>query len=131
MPRVLILDDDCGITSALEAVLTMEGYQVEVQPDGLAGLRRLQTPPSPDVVLLDLAMPRLSGAEVIEAMARDPRLRDLPVVVMTAAAKPDLPPHPSASRAVLRKPFQLGALLEVLTSLTGPEHGTGPVGSTT
>ena len=125
MPRVLIIDDDCGITSALEAALTMEGYEVEVQPDGLAGLGRLQAPPAPDVVLLDLAMPRLSGTEVIEAMNLDPRLRDLPVVVMTAAARPDLPPRPGGFPAVLRKPFQLGALLEVLTSLPGPKPGTG------
>lgn len=124
MPRVLVIDDDNGITTMLKAALSMEGYEVEVQPDGLAGLARLQTPPPPDVVLLDLAMPRLGGAGVIAAMARDPLLRDLPVVVMTAAGTPDLPPDPGGCRALLRKPFELGALLEILTIVTGPKHGT-------
>lgn len=126
MPRVLIIDDDRGITSVLAAALSTEGYEVEVQADGLAGLGRLRTPPKPDIVLLDLAMPRLGGAEVIAAMAREPRLRDLPVVVMTASASVDLPSHPVGCRAVLRKPFELAALLEVLTLLTGPRDGSVP-----
>lgn len=117
--RVLIIEDDFGIATILDQVLTMEGHEVAIEFDGLAGLNRLQTLPPPDVVLLDLAIPGLRGRDLVERLMEDPRLKPVPVVLMTAATQPNLFPKPGSYRALLRKPFEVDEILNTLSAIVG------------
>ena len=112
--RILIVDDDRGIVGALRNILEFEGIEVAAVNDGLAGLEYLHVQPLPDLVLLDLFMPCLSGREFLERLADQARFRNLPVVIMTAASGGDLMPPPGSYLAILRKPFDLDELMEVV-----------------
>lgn len=81
--RVLVIDDDPATHDLLRPVLQAEGWAVEVAEDGEAGLRRVAEAP-PDLILLDLMMPRVNGFEVAAQLHHHPTWRSIPVVVMTA-----------------------------------------------
>ncbi len=83
MPAVLVVDDEPNIRRMLRGLLEDEGYQVTEAEDGGAGVERAVTE-DPDVVLLDLAMPRVDGLTALERLAE--RAPDLPVVMMSGRA---------------------------------------------
>ena len=80
---VLVMDDDPAILELMEYMLSREGYTVETACDGQAGLEKLKAH-KPDFLILDLMMPELNGFEVLEAITRDPSLKDLSIVILTA-----------------------------------------------
>ena len=84
--RVLIVEDERHIIESLSFVLESEGFEVASELDGEAGLRRLRADP-PDVLVLDLMMPKMNGLEVLKAVKADAALRALPVVVLTAKGR--------------------------------------------
>src|SRR3984885_15571271 len=79
--RILIIDDEAAIRESLETLLVLEGYAVDLAPEGQAGLRAIDSR-NYDLVLLDLALPRLNGLEVL-ARIRE-RQPNLPVIMITA-----------------------------------------------
>lgn len=81
--RLLVVDDDPQIVDMVRQLLEGEPYEVEAAMDGQAALEMIAQRP-PDVVLLDLLMPRMDGFAVIECLHKDPSHRDIPVVVLTA-----------------------------------------------
>jgi two-component system nitrogen regulation response regulator NtrX len=80
---VLIVDDDDDIREALAMVLNDEGFPTEVACDGVMALEHLKSHDAPLLILLDLMMPRLDGEEVLERIKKDPRLAQVPVVVLS------------------------------------------------
>lgn len=84
MARVLVIEDRHNIRKFVSINLSARGYLVEEAADGREGLEKLRRN-RPDVLLLDIKMPRMSGLDVLKAMARDPQLRSIPVIVMTAS----------------------------------------------
>lgn len=81
--RVLIAEDDEHIVELLTFVLERERYVVATAPDGEAALARLRSEPH-DLMILDVMLPRMNGFEVLKTVRADPRLKDLPVIVLTA-----------------------------------------------
>src|SRR6202046_3159131 len=80
-PRILIIDDEAAIRESLETLLLLEGYVVDLAPEGQAGLRCIDSR-SYDLVLLDLALPGQNGLEIL---ARIPESQaHLPVIMITA-----------------------------------------------
>src|SRR3954463_14780778 len=75
---VLVVDDDFDIREAMTDVLASEGYSVLTAADGSEALETLRGGIRPAVMLLDLMMPRVSGVEVIDALRKDDRLRQIP-----------------------------------------------------
>lgn len=118
MGRVLLVDDDEEIRSTLGAVLQAEGFDVVEARNGLHALQQLLRQPLPDVILLDMTMPVMTGFEFLELQQEDPRIRHLPVIAVTVHAKAV---EIGAVRRLVRKPFDLGELVavirEVLASL--------------
>src|SRR5271168_4190847 len=80
-PRILIIDDEAAIRESLETLLLLEGYAVDLAPEGQAGLRCIDTR-TYDLVLLDLALPGQNGLEIL-ARIRE-RQPNLPVIMITA-----------------------------------------------
>ncbi|MCO5100509.1 MAG: response regulator [Burkholderiaceae bacterium] len=81
--RVLIAEDEPHIVESLSFVLSRSGYAVSSVLDGEAAMHRLRTDP-PDLVILDVMLPRLNGFEVLKQIKSDPSLRSIPVIVLTA-----------------------------------------------
>jgi two-component system, sensor histidine kinase and response regulator len=80
--RVLVVDDDPDIRNVLESNLTAAGYEVEQASDGVDALG-LMTKWRPDLVILDVSMPRLDGWEVARQARADRRLSETPIVFLT------------------------------------------------
>ena len=86
--RVLIAEDDAHIVESLTFILGREGFEVASVGDGEAALACLRRPEQPDVVILDVMLPRRNGYEVLQAVRADPRLAALRVLMLTAKAQP-------------------------------------------
>ncbi|HEV8634245.1 MAG TPA: response regulator, partial [Chloroflexota bacterium] len=82
-PRALLVDDDPDALSLLGAMLSPAGFRVSTAAGGAEGIA-LARRERPDVVLLDLMMPEVSGFDVVEAMRGDPLTREIPILVVTA-----------------------------------------------
>ncbi len=83
---VLIADDNHQNCELLDAYLSGEGYEIEMAYDGQQTLDAVAKR-QPDLLLLDIMMPRLSGYEVCQRLKSDPRTRDIPVLMVTALAE--------------------------------------------
>ena len=81
--RVLIAEDEPHIVESLSFVLEREGFAVRTALDGEAALRELRSS-APDLLILDLMLPRINGLEVLKAAKSDPALKTIPVIVLTA-----------------------------------------------
>ena len=81
--RVLIAEDDANIVESLSFVLSRAGFEVSAALDGEEALRRLQSE-RPDLMILDVMLPKRNGFEVLKLAKSDPRLRAIPVIVLTA-----------------------------------------------
>jgi len=82
-PRLLLIDDDVSVHDMLEAELTKQGYQIEKAFSGSEGLRRAESSP-PDVIILDLAMPGMSGFEVAAQLKQSDVTSGIPILAFTA-----------------------------------------------
>jgi DNA-binding response OmpR family regulator len=80
-PRILIIDDEAAIRESLETLLLLEGYVVDLAPEGQSGLRAIDSK-NYDLVLLDLALPGQNGLEIL-ARIRE-KQPNLPVIMITA-----------------------------------------------
>src|SRR5579872_3450102 len=86
MPTVLIIEDSKFLRMANERILAKAGYRVLGASDGEEGLRLAQEA-SPDLVLLDMMLPKLSGLEVLQSLKRSPATGSIPVVVLTSLSQ--------------------------------------------
>ena len=109
--RVLVVDDDQDMRNVLEDVLRYEGYLVSSAANGSQALAEAHREP-PQLILLDLMMPVMSGWQFRAAQLLDPVLSKVPVVVMSTFA-----PEMSVA-GLLPKPFQLGDVLDTVRRLT-------------
>ena len=83
MGNIAVIEDEPGVAEILQINLEAAGHTVTTLPDGQAALAALDGDP-PDLVVLDLNLPHVSGFRVIEVMRRTPGWADVPVVVVTA-----------------------------------------------
>jgi CheY-like chemotaxis protein len=107
---VLVVDDDPGIRESIREVLSSEGYRILEAGDGQEALLQIERLRERCVVLLDLAMPRMTGTEVLAELSRRGHTDRTPVLVMSANAQPRDLDFPQVV-ALLRKPFELDELL--------------------
>ena len=84
--NVLLVDDDPVILKLLQVNFEMEGYHVSCANDGVEGLEKARAE-RPDIVLLDIMMPRMDGLEVTKALKGDPETKDIPIILLSAKAQ--------------------------------------------
>jgi CheY-like chemotaxis protein len=116
--RILLIEDDAWIRTFLRDVLSDEGYVVIEAADGRTGLR-LAFEESPDVVLLDLAMPEFTGMDVLHGLKRIPRTRTIPVLIHSAYAAVLTPADVASVAGVLAKPTDVATLLTAIHDAAG------------
>jgi CheY-like chemotaxis protein len=112
---VLVVDDDPDIRESLETVLGIHGHPVATAADGSEAIELLRREPGPPcLILLDLMMPGMNGFEFRAELEADPTYAKIPVIIITGAGVL-VDEKAGALRAeVLRKPFDLKALLSTV-----------------
>ncbi len=117
-PLVLVVDDSITMRKVSSRVLEREGYEVQTAKDGLDALEHVHER-LPDVILLDLEMPRMDGYEFAGYMRNDPRLRDVPIVVITSRTgeKHRNRAYELGVNRYLGKPYQESEMLTAVAEL--------------
>lgn len=88
---ILLIEDDAFISSMYQTKLSMLGYTVHIAADGDEGWQMLKDGPPPDLVLLDIVLPKKDGFEILADLRKDPALKALPVLLLTnLGQKPDV-----------------------------------------
>ena len=118
---VLVVDDDPNIRRMIVAALRREGYDFLEAPNGREALDVMRAQ-HPDVVVLDLMMPVLSGWDVLRERADDDLLRSIPVIIISANRDPEVATAVAQGIcAFLPKPFDIGALSALVRSCIPPD----------
>ena len=126
-PRVLVVEDDDAIAQVLQRSLRMEGYEVRIAGDGVSALEEAHAF-LPDLVILDLGLPRLDGLEVAKTIRRTD---DVPILVLTArdAVEARVEGLDAGADDYLVKPFERQELLARMRALLRrrPPRGSAPL----
>lgn len=82
MKKILIIEDDPFLSEMYAAKLSQENFQAELAVDGKEGLKKIQSC-KPDLILLDIVLPKMDGFEILKKLKQDPKLKKIPVVLLT------------------------------------------------
>ncbi|MBK6898946.1 MAG: response regulator [bacterium] len=124
MRKILIVDDEPYILSILDFSLDAEGYTVLQAADGDAALS-LAADQQPDLVILDVMMPRLDGFETCRRLKADLRTKDIPVVLLTArnSREDRTRGRDCGADGYITKPFSPQRLVDTVQTFLGVRHG--------
>ena len=124
MANILVVEDNDDVREMMAVTLEVEGHEVATAINGRDALDKLHSGRKPCLILLDLMMPVMNGWEFQRALEHDPELRDVPVVVVSAATG-EMTRRAEAS-AYLPKPIDMDQLLDVVCVFCdGPEPRAG------
>jgi CheY-like chemotaxis protein len=120
-PLAIIIEDDRDIVDLFRQVLELAGYRTEVILDGAEAMERILAA-KPDIVLLDLQLPGMSGVEILQRMRVDHSMANIPVVVITAYSR--MPQNLSIEPdLLLQKPVDINKLSKVVQGLRAAMRG--------
>jgi len=119
-PLILIIEDDDDIRTTVVDMFAFEGYRAIGASGGVEALELLRaSDPKPALILLDLMMPLMNGAEFREQQLADPSLAHIPVVILSADANARARCAALGAVGFVKKPMKLGALLEAARRFAG------------
>lgn len=118
---ILCIDDDLPLVQVLARKLTLDGYKVRTASDRQSIIAELQKLPSPDLILLDVGLPGISGFDVLQKLRKHPKLGSVPVIMLTGRVSPEDVLHGMTSGAdgYVSKPFQFDALAMAIQTVLG------------
>ncbi len=124
--KILIVDDEPNIVLSLEFLMQHQGWETSVAQDGEAALEALAGQ-SPDLVILDVMLPRMSGFDVCERVRADPRWRHVRILMLTAKGREAEVARGmrAGADAYVTKPFSTKELVDHVRRLLG-EKGRSP-----
>ncbi|MCS6861832.1 MAG: response regulator [Abditibacteriales bacterium] len=116
--KILVADDEPPVVQIIRANLELEGYQVVTAYDGVQALEKAKAE-QPDLLILDIMMPRMDGFDVLDALKEDARTENLPVIMLTALNEIDHMDRAArkGSYCYLTKPFEPMELLMIVRRL--------------
>jgi CheY-like chemotaxis protein len=128
---IIIIEDDLEIMTLLRQLAELEGYQAEVILDGASAVERLTKDPIPNLILLDLHLPKVEGDEFLRAARSSSRWMKVPLYIITVdpqAAQPYQKPHgngPRVDGVLLKGDYMVGELPKLLKrySKENPPNG--------
>ncbi|MCX4245592.1 response regulator transcription factor [Paraliomyxa miuraensis] len=118
--QILVIEDDPSVRTLLDKSLRAKGYVVETCDDGLAGLTMLERT-RPDLIIVDIMMPRLDGMTFVEAIKRNEATKPIPVIFLTSNNDPKtmIAGINLGAKHYMTKPFQLDELLSKVAKAIG------------
>ncbi|HET7082000.1 MAG TPA: response regulator [Chloroflexia bacterium] len=116
---VLVVDDDEAVRNFIASLLSEEGYPVRSAGDAYQAMDQVGAEP-PGLLLLDLMMPGVSGAEFLARLRRDERGQDLPVILISAHPRLREIAQDLHVEAAIPKPFDITSLLHHVSQVLGP-----------
>lgn len=122
MAHIVLVEDDALLSEMYQAALISEGFQCSVALDGATGLD-LITHTQPDLVLLDLMLPQMSGDEVLAKMRRSERTKDTRVMIMTNISESEAPEqlkHLEFDRYIVKANTTLLEVVEIVKQMFAP-----------
>ena len=130
MAHILVVDDDPDIRGLVEFRLRKAGHDVLAASDGAGALAAVADRGRPDLAVLDVAMPGMSGLELLVALRKRADLRQLPAIFLSARILPsDIAAGRALGASYLAKPFVAPALMAAVTTALSPaDHSEDPVG---
>ncbi|OLL28155.1 response regulator [Burkholderia sp. SRS-W-2-2016] len=114
MKTILVVDDEFDILTVWRLLLERHGYTVLTASNGAAALELVRTS-RPDIIVSDCMMPVMSGIQLCAALNADAELREIPIILCSAAA--DVPAQPNPHIAYARKPLSFDQLLAMLARM--------------
>ena len=117
--KLFLLDDNKSITDMFSKYLSMKGHECTVSNDPKSGFEIMKNG-NFDIILLDLAMPELSGIDIIENLVKEGKINDYKIIVISASSISDLEVKKLISdgiRKCLKKPVQLSELNQAIMSV--------------
>lgn len=81
MSKILLVEDDSLMVKMYNLKFTHDGFEVDTALDGEQALEKVKD--KPDVIVLDIMLPKMSGTEVLEKIKADPKTKDIPVIILT------------------------------------------------
>jgi CheY-like chemotaxis protein len=131
LKRILVVDDEPTICELIADTLRESGYRVDSAPNGADALE-LMLHFVPQVIVLDLMMPRLDANGFLERMRLNPRFASIPILIVTASYAAYEAAERLGARACLTKPFELDELVDTIGRLLdepGPLAAPNPPGA--
>ena len=128
--RILVVDDEPSIAKIVKKQLEVAGYEVLVAVDGQDGLDKARQE-RPDMMVLDVMLPKMNGFEVCATLKQDPQYRQIPILMLTAKAqRQDYQQGlQQGAEAYLTKPFKLEELLSKVQALLQQAAAASPAPS--
>ncbi len=122
--KILVVDDERHIVRLVEVNLSRAGYEVETAYDGVEALEKVKAT-DPDMIVLDVMMPRMDGFEVLKRLQADSETQDIPVIMLTAKAQDAdiFRGWSSGVSSYLTKPFNPRELLTFVERIFQSEEG--------
>ncbi len=120
--RILIVDDEEELVMAVEARLQANGYETLTAYDGELGLKKARTE-EPDLIILDLMLPKMDGYQVCATLKHDERYKQIPVLLFTARAGEEdqrIGLEDCGADGYMTKPYEPQALLSKISELIKP-----------
>lgn len=114
--KIMVCDDDQGILDVLEMLLESEGFTVFTEINSTNLIKQIQID-KPDLILLDLWMPLLSGDQVLKAIRNTQNIKDLPVIVLSASVDGDDIAADAGANDFVAKPFDLDHIVSKINGL--------------
>jgi chemosensory pili system protein ChpA (sensor histidine kinase/response regulator) len=124
LPTVMVVDDSLTVRRVTQRLLSREGYQVVLAKDGVDALEQLQEFP-PDVMLVDIEMPRMDGFDLTRNVRNDERYKSIPIIMITSRTAEKHRRHAAelGVDAYLGKPYQEDELLDLLATHVRARRG--------
>ncbi len=116
--KILVIDDELELVKAITIRFKASGYEVTSAFDGQEGVDKAEEI-KPDLILLDIVMPKMDGYQVCKKLKGNPETKDIPIIIFTASGQQDLEKRCMAvgGKAVIMKPFEAPELLALVNKL--------------
>ena len=126
MKKILIVDDEADIIEILQFVLESQGYECITAFDGEEGLK-LAREASPDLIILDVMMPKINGYKISRLLKYDNKYKDIPILMITARAQEEdkIIGEETGADEYITKPFKVEYVVEKVKEYLGQKDGTG------